>query len=59
MNRPVRTRTDPDEVRILEVAEERFRRIGYKTSVADIASELANALRFFQAALLALLLYRG
>ncbi|EHK54357.1 hypothetical protein MAXJ12_25768 [Mesorhizobium alhagi CCNWXJ12-2] len=58
MNRPVRTRTDPDEVRILEVAE-CFRLIGYKTSVADIASELAKALRFFQAALLALLLYRG
>ncbi|MER9236660.1 TetR/AcrR family transcriptional regulator [Mesorhizobium sp. M0622] len=54
MNRPVRTRTDPDEVRarILEVAEEHFRRIGYhKTSVADIASELgmstANVYRFF------------
>ena len=54
MNRPVRTRIDPDEVRrrILEVAEERFRRIGYhKTSVADIASELgmstANVYRFF------------
>ena len=30
MNRPVRTRTDPDEVRtrILEVAEAHFRRIG-------------------------------
>ena len=43
MNRPIRMRTDPDEVRarILEVAEEHFRRIGYhKTSVADIASEL-------------------
>ena len=54
MNRPVRTGTDPDEVRarILEVAEEHFRRIGYhKTSVADIASELgmspANVYRFF------------
>ncbi|WP_394892059.1 TetR/AcrR family transcriptional regulator [Mesorhizobium sp. AaZ16] len=54
MNRPVRTRTDPDKVRarILEVAEEHFRRIGYhKTSVADIASELgmspANVYRFF------------
>jgi AcrR family transcriptional regulator len=54
MNRPVRTRADPDEVRarILEVAEERFRRIGHhKTSVADIASELgmspANVYRFF------------
>jgi len=47
-------RTDPDKVRarILEVAEEHFRRIGYhKTSVADIASELgmspANVYRFF------------
>jgi AcrR family transcriptional regulator len=46
--------TDPDEARarILEVAEEHFRRIGYhKTSVADIASELgmsrANVYRFF------------
>jgi AcrR family transcriptional regulator len=59
MNRPVRTRTDPDEVRILEVAKEHFRRIGYhKTSVADIASELAKALRFSQAPI-ALLLYRG
>jgi len=54
MNRPVRTRTDPDEVRarILEVAEEHFRRIGYhKTSMADIASELgmsrAIIYRFF------------
>lgn len=54
MNRPVRTRIDPDEVRrrILEVAEQCFRRIGYhKTSVADIASELgmstANVYRFF------------
>jgi AcrR family transcriptional regulator len=54
MNRPIRTRTDPDEVRarILRVAEEHFRRIGYhKTSVADIAFELgmspANVYRFF------------
>jgi len=54
MNRPVRTGTDSDETRarILEVAEEHFRRIGYhKTSVADIASELgmspANVYRFF------------
>jgi AcrR family transcriptional regulator len=54
MNRPVRTRADPDEVRtrILEVAEEHCRRLGhYKTSVADIASELgmsrANVYRFF------------
>ena len=54
MNCPVRTGTDPDEARarILEVAEQHFRRIGYhKTSVADIASELgmspANVYRFF------------
>ncbi|WP_027151311.1 TetR/AcrR family transcriptional regulator [Mesorhizobium sp. WSM2561] len=54
MNRPVRTRTDPAEMRarILEVAEEHFRRIGHhKTSVADIASEIgmspANVYRFF------------
>lgn len=54
MNRPVRTRTDPDKVRahILEVAEAHCRRIGYhKTSVAGIASELgmspANVYRFF------------
>ena len=49
-----RTGTDADEMRarILEVAEKRFRRIGYhKTSVADIAFELgmsaANVYRFF------------
>src|SRR5258708_32774020 len=54
MDRAVRTTTDPDETRarILEVAEEHFRRIGYhKASVADIASELgmspANVYRFF------------
>jgi AcrR family transcriptional regulator len=54
MSNPIGTRTDPDEVRerILEVAEEHFRRVGYhKTSVADIASELgmsrANVYRFF------------
>ncbi|RUU13434.1 TetR/AcrR family transcriptional regulator [Mesorhizobium sp. USDA-HM6] len=54
MDLPVRTRTDPDAVRarILDVAEEHFRRIGYhKTSVADIAFELgmstANVYRFF------------
>ena len=54
MNRPVRTGADPDEARarILEAAEEHFRRIGYhKTSMADIASELgmspANVYRFF------------
>lgn len=41
--RPVRARADRDETRarILEVAEEHFRRIGYdKTSLADIASAL-------------------
>ena len=55
MNHPVRTRPGPDEVRarILEVAEQHYRRIGYhKTSVADIASELgmspANVYRFFR-----------
>ena len=54
MERPVRRRTDPNEVRarILEAAEELFRRVGYhKTSVADIAAELgmspANVYRFF------------
>lgn len=51
---PVRTGVDPDRARarILEVAEDHFRRIGHqKTSVADIASELgmspANVYRFF------------
>ena len=54
MNHPVRTRPDPDEMRarILDVAEQHCRRIGYhKTSVADIASELgmsrATVYRFF------------
>jgi AcrR family transcriptional regulator len=54
MNRPVRTGTDSDETRarILEAAEEQFRRVGYhRTSVADIAAELgmspANIYRFF------------
>ena len=54
MNLSVRTRIDPEQMRerILEVAEEHFRRIGYhKTSVADIASNLgmsaANIYRFF------------
>jgi AcrR family transcriptional regulator len=54
MSHPSGTRTGPDEVRarVLEVAEEHFRRIGYrKTSVADIASDLgmsrANVYRFF------------
>jgi AcrR family transcriptional regulator len=54
MNSPVRVGTDADETRarILDVAEEHFRRVGYhKTRVADIASELgmspANVYRFF------------
>ena len=54
MNRPIRTGTDRDEARtrILEVAEQHFRRVGHhKTSMADIASELgmspANVYRFF------------
>ena len=54
MNRPIRAGTDRDEARarILEVAEEHFRRVGHhKTSVADIALELgmspANVYRFF------------
>ncbi|MDX8512578.1 TetR/AcrR family transcriptional regulator [Mesorhizobium captivum] len=53
-NHPIGMRTDLDEVRarILEVAEEHFRRIGYhKTSMADIAFDLgmsrANVYRFF------------
>ena len=43
MNRPVRTGKDSDEARarILEAAEEQFRRVGYhRTSVADIAAQL-------------------
>jgi AcrR family transcriptional regulator len=54
MNCPARRRSEPDEVRerILRVAEEHFRRVGYrKTSVTDIASELgmsaANVYLFF------------
>jgi AcrR family transcriptional regulator len=54
MKHAARTRTDPAEerARILEVAEEHFRRVGYrKTSVTDIAAELgmsaANVYRFF------------
>ncbi|MEZ2143999.1 TetR/AcrR family transcriptional regulator [Bradyrhizobium sp. DN5] len=54
MNRPIRTGNDSDEARarILEVAEERFRSVGYhRTSVADIAAKLgmspANVYRFF------------
>ena len=54
MNRPLRTGKDSEEARtrILEAAEEQFRRVGYhRTSVADIAAELgmspANIYRFF------------
>ena len=54
MKHRVRGRTDPGaaRARILEVAEEHFRRIGHrKTSVTDIAAELgmspANVYRFF------------
>jgi AcrR family transcriptional regulator len=54
MARALRHRADPEETRnrILAVAEEMFRRIGYqKTAVADIAAELgmspANVYRFF------------
>ena len=51
----IRTRLSSDEtrLRIMEVAEEHFRRIGYaKTAVADIATALgmspANVYRFFE-----------
>lgn len=51
----IRTRPSPDEtrLRIMEVAEEHFRRIGYaKTAVADIAEALgmspANVYRYFR-----------
>ena len=54
MNRPLRTGKDSDEARarILEAAEQQFRRVGYhRTSVADIAAQLgmspANIYRFF------------
>jgi len=54
MNRPVRTGKISDEARtrILEAAEEHFRRVGHqRTSVADIAAGLgmspANIYRFF------------
>jgi AcrR family transcriptional regulator len=54
MARAARLRTDPEEVRarIVAVAEEHFRRVGYaKTAVADIAVALgmspANVYRFF------------
>ena len=50
----IRARLSPDEtrLRIMEVAEEHFRRVGYaKTAVADIADALgmspANVYRFF------------
>jgi AcrR family transcriptional regulator len=50
----IRARVSPDEtrLRIMEVAEEHFRRVGYaKTAVADIAAALgmspANVYRFF------------
>ena len=50
----VRIRLSPDEtrLRIMEVAEEHFRRVGFaKTAVADIAAELgmspANVYRFY------------
>jgi len=51
----IRARLSPDETRqrIMVVAEEHFRRVGYaKTAVADIAAELgmspANVYRFFE-----------
>src|SRR5262245_19480061 len=51
----IRARLSPDEtrLRIMEVAEEHFRRVGYaKTAVADIADALgmspANVYRFFE-----------
>jgi AcrR family transcriptional regulator len=50
----IRAKTDPEEtrLRIMDVAEEHFRRVGYaKTAVADIAETLgmsaANVYRFF------------
>jgi AcrR family transcriptional regulator len=53
MNVRVRPSADETRQRIMEVAEEHFRRIGYaKTAVADIAAELgmspANVYRFFE-----------
>src|SRR6266704_962219 len=45
MNRPLRTGKDSDEARgrILEAAEEQFRRVGYhRISVVDIASAIAR-----------------
>jgi AcrR family transcriptional regulator len=53
MNVRVRPSADETRQRIMEVAEEYFRRVGYaKTAVADIAAELgmspANVYRFFE-----------
>jgi AcrR family transcriptional regulator len=52
MNIRARPSQDETRIRIMEVAEEHFRRVGYaKTAVADIAAELgmspANVYRFF------------
>lgn len=52
--KPPRASANEIRVRILQVAEERFRRVGHlKTSMADIAAELdmspANLYRFFPA----------
>jgi AcrR family transcriptional regulator len=52
MNAQVKTSPDDTKLRIMEVAEELFRRLGFaKTTVADIAAELkmspANVYRFF------------
>jgi AcrR family transcriptional regulator len=53
MNVRVRPSADETRLRIMEVAEEHFRRVGYaKTAVADIAEALgmspANVYRFFE-----------
>jgi AcrR family transcriptional regulator len=53
MNMRVRPSPDETRLRIMEVAEEHFRRVGYaKTAVADIAEALgmspANVYRFFE-----------
>ena len=52
MNPQVKIKPDDTKARIVEVAENLFRRVGYaKTTVADIAAELdmspANVYRFF------------
>lgn len=52
MNAQVKTKPDDTRARIIETADEMFRRLGYaKTAVADIAGELgmspANVYRFF------------